>query len=579
MSFQETLNDYLSRLNCSGRDLAAASGVSEAVISRYRSGARVPDADGAHLSRITEALVLLAAERGLDDLDRETVGSAFRQALSAADAAPDREQFRKNLNALLDAFSVSSNELARFVNFDASHLSRIRSGQRMPRDPALFSENVARYLLRRFRSAEEWDRLSALTGGTVSLESSSEDNVRAVIRYLLSSAGPETPGNLGQFLQKLDEFDLDEYIRVIRFNEMRLPTAPIQFPASRVYTGLKELMNAQLDFLRTTVLSRSRMPVTLYSDMPMTEMSQDLEFPKKWMFGMAAMLKKGLRLHMIHNLDRPFAEMMLGLESYIPMYMTGQISPYYLTGAQSSPFRHMLWVSGSAALVGECVTGHIRDGKIYLTNRKQELSHYQKWASQLLKRASPFMEIYREDRRSEFENFMKEDRENPGSRQSLLSSLPVFTLSDALVRSILDRCGIRGAERQSIEDYIRSERERMEHILTHSAVSDVLPEIPEAEYAEYPMSLPLAGMFYSGDIRLTYEEYLAHLDLCDAYASQHPGYACRRDKNVPFRNIQITILENRYVHLAKGKSPVIHFVIRHPKMIDAIQNMAMPITD
>ena len=43
--------------------------------------------------------------------------------------------------------------------------------------------------------------------------------------------------------------------------------------------------------------------------------------------GLAAILKKGLRLNMVHDLNRPYAEMMLGLESWIPLYMTGQIAP------------------------------------------------------------------------------------------------------------------------------------------------------------------------------------------------------------------------------------------------------------
>ena len=106
-------------------------------------------------------------------------------------------------------------------------------------------------------------------------------------------------------------------------------------------------MEGEIDFLKATVLSRSMEPVIMYSDMPMEEMSKDPEFPKKWMFGMAMMLKKGLHLDMIHNVDRPFYEMMLGLESYIPMYMTGQISPYYLTASQNSVFCHFLKVSGT----------------------------------------------------------------------------------------------------------------------------------------------------------------------------------------------------------------------------------------
>ena len=40
--FSELLNDYIARLGCSGRELAEASGLSAATVSRYRSGERSP---------------------------------------------------------------------------------------------------------------------------------------------------------------------------------------------------------------------------------------------------------------------------------------------------------------------------------------------------------------------------------------------------------------------------------------------------------------------------------------------------------------------------------------------------------
>lgn len=36
--FREELNQYLSQLNCSGRELARRAGLSEATVSRYRDG-------------------------------------------------------------------------------------------------------------------------------------------------------------------------------------------------------------------------------------------------------------------------------------------------------------------------------------------------------------------------------------------------------------------------------------------------------------------------------------------------------------------------------------------------------------
>ena len=135
-------------------------------------------------------------------------------------------------------------------------------------------------------------------------------------------------------------------------------------------------MTAELDYLKTTVLSPSMENVIMYSDMPMEEMSKDPDFPKKWMFGMAMLLKKGLHINMIHNVNRPFSEMMLGLESYIPMYMTGQISPYYLNETPNQVFGHFLKVSGTVALSGECIAGFHNDGKYYLTKKKDEVSYY-----------------------------------------------------------------------------------------------------------------------------------------------------------------------------------------------------------
>ena len=35
---------------------------------------------------------------------------------------------------------------------------------------------------------------------------------------------------MSSFLTKLDEFDLNEYIRSIRFDELKIPTLPFQLP-------------------------------------------------------------------------------------------------------------------------------------------------------------------------------------------------------------------------------------------------------------------------------------------------------------------------------------------------------------
>ena len=112
-------------------------------------------------------------------------------------------------------------------------------------------------------------------------------------KRLLEQSAPDVVNDgVSKFLNKLDEFDLNEYIKVIHFDELKVSSVPFQIPSSKTYFGIVKMMESELDFLKATVLSKSMAPVTMYSDMPLKEMAKDPEFPKKWMFGMAMMLKR-----------------------------------------------------------------------------------------------------------------------------------------------------------------------------------------------------------------------------------------------------------------------------------------------
>ena len=49
------------------------------------------------------------------------------------------------------------------------------------------------------------------------------------------------------------------------------------------------------------------------------------------------------------------------------------------------------------------------------------------------------------------------------------------------------------------------------------------------------------------------------------------------DTESAFRNIQIIIHEKKWVIVSKNQAPAIHFLIRHPKMRNAFENMTIPI--
>ena len=441
MRFYEQLNQYMKAVNCTAKELCIVSGISAAALSRYRSGERVPDVHSETFEQLCSALETLALKREGTNLTKTEIRQQF---LACSDMkSTDKEQLRQNFNTLISVLNLNITKLCQHISYDTSTIFRFRNGSRSPADPEGFVLAVSAYVARKYCQGDDLYVLAQL------LECSEEElnDTSAVcekIRLWLLNSQNRKKGedSLSKFLSKLDEFDLNEYIKVIHFDEMKVPGVPFQFPTAKYYYGLEEMMASELHFLKATVLSKSKKPVTMYSDMPMTEMAKDPEFPKKWMFGMAMMLKKGLHLYQIHNIDRSFDEMMLGLESWIPMYMTGQISPYYLKNVQNNTFLHLLKVSGSVALSGEAIAGCHADGKYYLTKSKREVEYYQKRADDLLKNAYPLMDIYRNERETELNTFLIADTRKTGKRRGIRSTLPLYTISEELLEQILTRHGM-----------------------------------------------------------------------------------------------------------------------------------------
>ena len=319
--------------------------------------------------------------------------------------------------------------------------------------------------------------------------------------------------------------------------------------------------------------------MTMYSDMPMTEMAKDPFFPKKWMFGMAMLLKKGLHLNQIHNLERSFEEMMLGLEVWIPMYMTGQISPYYIKNTQSSPFLHLLKVSGAAALSGEAIAGHHSQGRYYLTKARREVAYYSKQAQALLDNASPLMEIYRGDRANEFNAFLLADAPKSGKRRGILSSPPLYTMERETLTAFLDARQVAKGLREDILRHAAAQRQRVETILETGQVEDEVSSLSQAEFDKHPPALDVSGAFCESDLCYTYPEYVTHLQETARFAAAHPNYTLKRTAAQAFRNLQIFLREGQWAMVSKGKAPAIHFVIRHPRLREAMEQFIPPVVE
>ena len=568
MNFKEVLNEYLKELNCSSKKLSNESGLSESVISRYRSGERTPVKNSEQLNKLTKALFNIAKDNDKNKYTFDKIESDFNSTLASDNF--DYTTFSNNLNTLITSLNINTHEMSKYIVFDASHISRIRYGKAKPSNPIEFSNKICSYILNRYKNPDDINNLMMIIGCKKS-DLSNEKIYSTLFNWLTSEIVP-VKNQISDFLHHLDSFNLDDYIKVIKFDELKVPSIPFYKAKTKHYYGIEEMKQGELNFFKGTVLSKSKEDIFMCSDMPMEDMAKDIDFGKKWMFAIAMCLKKGHHLNIIHNLDRPFNEMMLGLESWIPIYMTGQISPYYLSNLKNNIYNHLNYVSAAAALSGECINGFHNKGMYYLTTNKNEIEYYKEKSDLLLKKAKPLMEIYRESNIKEYHLFLKKDENIECDRTRYISSLPLFTINDELLIKILKRNKLTKEEIDKIIKYKNNEFKYMNSILKKNKVFDYIYVIKEDEFISDTPSLLLNNLFIDKTINYTYKEYIEHLKLTNEYAKNNKNYNILTEKDKTFKNITITILKNNHVIISKNSNPTIHFVIRHPKLVAAIES-------
>lgn len=569
MNFNKKLNFYLNELNCSPKDLSNKSHISQAVISRYRNGERTPRIESIQLEKIANAIFEISIDKGVN-YTKEEIMNELKNSINANEQF-DYTSFSNNLNTLITLLNINIREMSKHIIFDASHISRIRYGKSRPSEPIEFSKKICNYIILKYNEPEKREALLNIIGANSNI-STNTDLFNFLFKWLTSANNSNKKNYINDFLDNLDKFDLNDYIKAIKFDKLKVPNIPFYIIKSKRYYGIEEMKNGELDFFKATVLSKSKEDIFMCSDMPMEDMAKDVEFGKKWMFAIAMCLKKGLHLNIIHNLDRPFNEMMLGLESWLPIYMTGQVSPFYLKEVKNSIYHHFNYVSGVAALTGECIKNHHSNGMYYLSSNSKEIAYYKEKAQFMLKNASPLMEIYRENDSIKFSFALQKNNSIDANRKRFLNSLPLFTIDNELLIKILKRNKISKEDIKKILNYKNENEKCINEILETNIITDNIYIPTKDEFNLEPLSLSLEDIFYNKKINYNYDEYILHLKSTKNYQLNNNHYKLITSSNKTFKNISISIIENNSVIISKSGDPIIHFIIKHPKLINAISN-------
>lgn len=138
MNFSNVLNGIIKKIGCTSKEICTISGLSPSFICRLRKEDTVPKRDSNRLNKLIDALISISNEDITSDIEK--------LIKTTKDNSVDIELFRNNLNYLIDALNINVADLSRHIGYDASYISKIRSGTRTPSDVIELTKSISKYI-------------------------------------------------------------------------------------------------------------------------------------------------------------------------------------------------------------------------------------------------------------------------------------------------------------------------------------------------------------------------------------------------------------------------------------------------
>ena len=585
--FCERLNQILNLLDVTSGDFARFAGCDKSYISRMTSGTRVPKNGGAGAWRIVDGIYACADENGKTNeicrliccKEQYSAAEIKTQIMAwlydgenAADKKikPPQEKvpyrvFGEKLDAVMELAEISNIRLGKLVSIDASYISRFRNGLRSPKSNPQTMNTICASLLRRIGEQNKMKQLSALMKADPDDLTDEEEAFSRFHDWLYDTEKNDSSSVIEKLLENIDTFSIDTKTRLPSFETVAAEEAAKSKDAA--YFGSTGLQNAVLRFL-CDVISGGGKELYLYSDQNMNWLTEPA-FRLKWAALMLGCVQSGVKIHVIHNVDREITEMIEAIISCLPLYMSGMIRSYYCKKQKHSRFSNTVFLCPDIACVkGSNVIGtEDRSGEYRYDTDPKLLEIHQAAFEGLLDDAKPLVRIY-----SDLESEGLIQTGNSGMTV-LGTALSFATMPKETLVSILERCGVDETVKNRTFSVWESRKRLLNVTIKESFVHECIPVADEESLFGNKVLTDIPGL----NVAYTPKEYAEHIRNIIALSDESPKYRFCALPDAPFANTQI-VLSDELVTVSRLNAPQVTFLISHPAMYEAFVAYADRIT-
>lgn len=570
--FSQKLDMLMNELDANNAEIAARAGFDRTNVSRFRNGIRLPEPSSKSVKKLVDGIYIYACDH--DRIDRVCSMTGCEQGASDEDirlavlrwlydgecSAKEPLRLRRSASSskqkqsgstfgtrLTDAMrfaDISNISLSRMLSVDASLISRYRTGLCMPRSDSGSVDRIGSILFRRIRKYGRISELSEL----MQLKADSINEKRFTDwLFDFDTQAPAEETAVARLLEIFEAYDPDKVV----IPGSKIDTRDVILNDDRSqYMGVKGLRDAVVRFLMMAEESESK-ELMLYSDQDMSWLTESEEYRTCWASMMARCIKKGIRIRIIHNIDRDLDEMNMAIKSWMPLYMSGMIEPYYNDMSRDGRFFHTLFICRDVAAIEALGASGAEDNGIYhFYTDHDSIGACIATYDRLMDNAEPLVRTGSPDMRTVYN----------GDVSIIRNTLSIGTMPEELVSDFGD---------ESLREIWETRNRAMLNILKDHEFYEYAALADVAELNEGSAGVEK----YARGIRMNYtrEQYELHLEnilrLTDEYERFHFGIL----PGVMLKDMTI-VLGDSFVEIIYDKLPEFAISFTHPLLLRAFKS-------
>ena len=344
--------------------------------------------------------------------------------------------FAEKLDFLMTLTKTTNSSLAHFLILDTSYVSRMRTGKRlMPKNDELIrrmAEYFAEHLTESTNRKIVMDVMKAIPNDSFA------NTIASWLMRNEGNTGEGTSGQVGRFLENLSGFTP----KAPSVTGISAELFTVTDEVISVHYGVEGKRRAVELFLSEVALCDKPQTLLLHSSEEMSWMTGDPVFTQKWSALMFAVLSKGNRIKIIHTIDRGIDEMLNSIASWMPVYMTGLIEPYYYPKKRDNIFKQTIFIAPETSAV---ISGSVNDETEHAANilfrDKSAVAAYVSEYNGFLSMCRPLLKIFTGRDIDAFINTLTEFEKEEADAIEKTAALSSLTMPKALIAKFLEDAG------------------------------------------------------------------------------------------------------------------------------------------